>query len=71
MTLIEGAKVRITNIMGFTEDSTIEQGFQIIGQDGTIQRVHHTGWVSVLLPNNLAYSTGDGVLLRPSEIELA
>jgi hypothetical protein len=68
--LERGAKVRVTNIMGHTEDTEVEWNFQLIGQEGFVQEVHGESWVNVILPENRYYATGKGALLRPEEVEL-
>jgi hypothetical protein len=69
-TLEKDAKVRVTNIMGVTEDTAVEPNFQIIGKEGYIYEVVNADWLHVLLPENKYYSTGSGALLRTSEVEL-
>ena len=70
-TLEAGAKVRITNVFGFTSDEQLEPNFKLVGQEGYIHEVINGNWLHVLVPSHRYYSTGSGALLRPSEIELA
>lgn len=69
-TLEKAAKVRVTNILGQTEDSAVDPNFQIIGKEGYIFEVVNADWLHVLLPENRYYSTGKGALLRTNEVEL-
>ena len=66
--LEKGLRVRVTNFLGQTADNSGKH-YKLVGQEGYIHQVHPDGWVSVLIPGHLFYSTGYGALLRPTEVE--
>lgn len=63
------SRVRITNILGQTEDTLIDPLFNIVGKEGKISLVVNRDWLYVLVPDDMHYSTGNGALLRTSEVE--
>ena len=71
MKLLEkNARVKITNVFGFTDDEQLEPNFKLVGQVGYISEVINSDWLHVLVPTHRFYSTDKGAMLRVSEVEL-
>ena len=69
-TLTKDARVKITNVFGFTDDEQLEPNFKLVGQEGFVSEVINKEWLHVLVPTHRYYSTDKGAMLRVSEVEL-
>lgn len=68
--LKKDAKVRITNIMGVTEETATEPNFRIIGAEGYVHEVVAGEGLFVKVPTHAVYSKGRGAWLMENEVEL-
>ena len=69
-TLTKDAKVKITNVFGYTDDEQLEPNFKLVGQEGYIYEVINRDWLHVLVPTHKFYGVGSGAMLKVTEVEL-